>query len=89
MVRISVEVGQGAVRYRVVVQAESIRRAVQIVEEMNHDNDFRVVFPIEPETFFVKDPTATAGLIEQEVPAASVARHNFCLTLAEQNQVTL
>ena len=70
MVRISVEVEQGAVRYRVVVQAESIRRAVQIVEEMNQGNDFRVVFPIDPETFFVKDPTATAGLIEQEESAA-------------------
>lgn len=70
MVRISVEVGQGAVRYRVAVQAESIQRAVQIVEEMNQGNDFRVVFPIDPETFFVKDPTATAGLIEQEESAA-------------------
>ena len=70
MVRISVEVGQGAVRHRVAVQAESIRRAVQIVEGINHGNDFRVVFPIDPETFFVKDPTATAGLIEQEESAA-------------------
>jgi hypothetical protein len=70
MVRISVEVGQGAVRYRVAVQAESIRRAVQIVEGIHHGNDFRVVFPIDPETFFVKDPTATAGLIEQEESAA-------------------
>ena len=65
MVRITVEVGQGAVRYRVAVQAESIRRALEIVERVNPGSEFRVTFPIDPETFFVGDSAAMTGLIEQ------------------------
>ncbi len=68
MVRVTVEVGNGATRYRVAVQAESIRRALEIVEGLSPRSDFRVTFPIDPETFFVKDP-AEAGPIEREKPA--------------------
>ncbi len=70
MVRITVEASNGAARYRVAVQAESIRRALEIAEGLNPGSDFRVTFPIDPETFFVKDPTAKAGLIERENLAA-------------------
>jgi hypothetical protein len=70
MVRITVEVGAGATRYRVAVQAESIRRALKIAEGLNPDNDFKVMFPIDPETFFVRDPAATAGPVGREKPAA-------------------
>ncbi len=71
MVRITVEVGSGATRYRVAVQAETIRRALEIVEGVNPGRDFRVTFPIDPETFFVKDSTAmVVGPIEREKPAA-------------------
>lgn len=70
MVRITIEVGSGATRYKVAVQAESIRRALQIVEGLNPGSDFRVTFPIDPEAFFVEDPAATAGPIGREMPAA-------------------
>lgn len=70
MVRITIEASNGAARYRVAVQAESIRRALEIVEGLNPGRDFRVTFPIDPETFFVKDPAAKAGLIERENLAA-------------------
>ena len=70
MVRITVEVGNGPVRYRVAVQAESILRALDIVERLNPGGDFRVTFPLDPEAFFVKDPAATVGLIGQEKSAA-------------------
>ena len=70
MVRITVEVGNGAARYRVAVQAESIRRVLEIMEGIYPDGDFRVKFPIDPETFFVKDPAATAGPVERENRAA-------------------
>ncbi|MDQ3965803.1 MAG: hypothetical protein M3246_05015 [Actinomycetota bacterium] len=70
MVRITIEASNGAARYRVAVQAESIRRALEIVEGLNPGSDFRVTFPIDPETLFVKDPAAKAGLIERENLAA-------------------
>ncbi|HZY58048.1 MAG TPA: hypothetical protein VFE09_09675 [Rubrobacteraceae bacterium] len=70
MVRITIEASNGAARYRVAVQAESIRRALEIVEGLNPGSDFRVTFPIDPETFFVKDPAAKTRLIERENLAA-------------------
>jgi hypothetical protein len=69
VVRITVEVGKGAVRYRVAVQAESIRRALDIVERLNPGGDLRVTFPLDPETFFVEDPAAAVGLVGDK-PAA-------------------
>jgi hypothetical protein len=70
MVRITVEVGAGATRHRVAVQAESIRRALKIAEGLSPDGDFKVMFPIDPETFFVRDPAAAAGPVGREKPAA-------------------
>ena len=71
MVRITVEVGSGAIRYRVAVQAESIRRALEIAEGMNPGGEIKVTFPINPESFFVEEPTAVAGQIEQEKQSAA------------------
>jgi hypothetical protein len=70
MIRITIEIGRGATRYRVAVQAESIGRALEIVKGMSPDGNFRVTFPIDPEVYFVKDPAATAGLIGGEKLAA-------------------
>ena len=58
MVRISVEVGGGAARTRVMVQAESIGRALEIARRHNPDKECRVTFPLDPETFFIEDPAA-------------------------------
>ena len=55
MVRISIEVGSGAARFSVSVQAESIERALEIVERQNPGNDCKVRFPIDAEAFFVED----------------------------------
>jgi hypothetical protein len=71
VVRITVEVGSGAIRYRVAVQAESIRRALEIVEGVNPGRKIKVTFPINPESFFVEEPTAVAGQIEQEKQSAA------------------
>ena len=70
MVRISVEVKSGATRFRVAVQAESIRRALEIVQGQNPGRDIGVVFPIDPEMFFVGDRRAVGGPVEQEIAAA-------------------
>ncbi len=58
MVRISVEVSSGAARYRVMVQAESIERALEIAKRHNPGEECRVTFPLDPETFFVEEPVA-------------------------------
>ena len=67
MIRISVEVSQGAARFRVAVQAESIKRALEIVESQNPSCSAKVVFPIEPEEFYVEDTTVTAESLNREV----------------------
>ena len=67
MIRISVEVSRGAARFGVEVQAESIKRALEIVESQNPSCAAKVVFPIEPEEFFVGDATATAKPLDREV----------------------
>jgi hypothetical protein len=58
MVRISVEVGSGAARFRVMVQAENIERALEIARRYNPDKECRVTFPLDPEAFFIEDPVA-------------------------------
>ena len=65
MVRISVEVESGAARSTVVVQAESIERALEIARKHNTGSECRVTFPLDPETFFAEAPVATV-----EEPAA-------------------
>jgi hypothetical protein len=55
MVRILVQVSNGAARFRVMVQAESIERALEIVARQNPGKECEVTFPIDPETFFVED----------------------------------
>ena len=58
MIRISVQVSSGAARFRVMVQAESIERALEIVARQNPGKECEVTFPIDPETFFVEDAVA-------------------------------
>jgi hypothetical protein len=58
MIRISVEVSSGAARFKVAVEAESIERALEIVANQNPGKACEVTFPIDPQTFFVKDPVA-------------------------------
>ena len=70
MVRISVEVTSGATRFRVAVQAESIRRALEIVQGQNPGRDVGVLFPIDPETFFAGDRAAMSRTVGQEASAA-------------------
>jgi hypothetical protein len=64
MVRVSVEVSSGAARFRVTVQAESIERALEIAKRHNPGGECRVTFPLDPETFFVREPIAGAKAVE-------------------------
>jgi hypothetical protein len=53
MVKVLIEVSDGATRFSVAVRAESIRRAVDIVGRRYPGRDVRVNFPIDLEGFFV------------------------------------
>ncbi len=69
MIRISIEVRNGATWFRVGVQATSIQRAISLVGNVFHSaGDVRVVFPIDPEGFFVEDVLGAEGLIERAKP---------------------
>ena len=61
MIRVSVEVHEGAAPFRVAVQAESIGRAVDIIEGRHPGRDVRVVFPIDPDEFFLASAKKTDG----------------------------
>ena len=61
MIRISVRVSDGAARFGVAIQAESIERALEIVARQNPGRECEVVFPIDPETFFVDEAVDTVA----------------------------
>jgi hypothetical protein len=64
VIRVSIEVRNGATRLRVGVQASSIQRAISLVGNAFHSaGDLRVVFPIDPEGFFVEDDLRADGPI--------------------------
>jgi hypothetical protein len=73
MVKISIEVRNGATRIDAAVQAQSIQQAMSFVRGRYPNADVRVRFPIDPEGFLVKDPAARAGLIEGEQPGLRAA----------------
>lgn len=64
MVRISVEVSSGAACFRVSVQAQSIERAMEIVQRQNPGKDCELRFPIDAESFFAEeDNVAKVGVV--------------------------
>ena len=68
MVKVWIEVRSGAARFRVGIQESSIQRAVNVVEGLYSASDARVIFPIDPEGFFIEDPFAKEGLVEGDMP---------------------
>ena len=62
MVRVTVEVHDGALTYRVRVTAPSIERALEIVGEGKPGRRVRLLFPIDPEVFLV--PVASGARMQ-------------------------
>ena len=58
MIRVSLEVREGAALSRTTVQAESIREAASITRGRYPGRDVRVIFPIDAEDFFIEGPAA-------------------------------
>ena len=59
MIRVAMEVRDGATLLRETVSAESVRQAVSVMRERYPGRDVQVVFPISPEDFFLEDPEQT------------------------------
>ena len=55
MIRISIEVRSGTARFKVSAQAESIEGALEMARRYNPAKECKVVFPIDPEGYFVED----------------------------------
>ena len=61
MLRVFVDVHEEAAPLRVEVRAESISQAVGSIEERHPGRKVQVVFPIDPEEFFVGGPQDTGA----------------------------
>ena len=67
MVKVSIEVHNGGAHFNVAVRAQSIEQAANVVRGVYRDCDeVRVKFPIDPEEFFVNEPTPGAGIVGVE-----------------------
>jgi hypothetical protein len=66
MVRVSIEVHDGAARFGVAVQTENIQRALNLASARYPHGGVRIRFPIDPEGFFVEESTARAGVVGLE-----------------------
>jgi hypothetical protein len=63
MIRISIEVKSGTARFNVASQAESIEEALEIAKGYNSGKECKVVFPIDPEAFFINDDLGGGGVV--------------------------
>jgi hypothetical protein len=52
--KIAIEVRSGATRFKVALVAESIEVALELAKRYNPGKECKVVFPIDPENFFVR-----------------------------------
>jgi hypothetical protein len=68
MVKVSIEVRSEAARFCVLVEAESIERAVSLVAARYPGGNCGVKFPIDPEDYFVKEPAARPEVVGVEQP---------------------
>jgi hypothetical protein len=63
MIKISIEVKSGTARFNVASQAESIEEALEIAKGYNSGKECKVVFPIDPEAFFINDDLGGGGVV--------------------------
>ena len=71
MFQVLLEVYSGALPFIVSVRAESLLRAVDVTKDSYPGSDVRVVFPIDPEEFFVKEvDTPGAAVLDAQAPVS-------------------
>jgi hypothetical protein len=66
VIRVLIDVRNGATRSGVVAQARSLPEEASVAAAAYPNADIRVTFPIDPEAFFVGDPAARAGIVSVE-----------------------
>jgi hypothetical protein len=66
MVKVAIEVRSGTARFEVAVRANSIREALSLAGRIYPGGEVGALFPLEPEGFFAREPTARAGTVETE-----------------------
>jgi hypothetical protein len=71
MIRVSMEVREGTALSTATVEAESIHEAVNITRRRYPGRDVRVMFPIDPEDFFIEGPAEGNGRRRLSVVAAA------------------
>ena len=72
MIKVSMEIGEGATLSRATVQAESIREAVSITRGRYPGRDVRVIFPTDAENFFIEGPAEEYGWARLSVGRSSI-----------------
>jgi hypothetical protein len=68
MIRVSVEVCSGSSSFRAAVWAKDIEQALSLTRACYPGGEAKVVFPIEPEDFFVKELVLSSGMVHPEMP---------------------
>jgi hypothetical protein len=71
MIRVALEICSGAASFRAAVCAESIERAVSLVGVRYPGAETTVIFPIEPEAFFVEGPVLVPDTVQPETLEAA------------------
>lgn len=72
MVRVSVEVCSGSTSFRATVWAEDIEQALHLARACYPRTEVNVIFPIEPEVFFVDKDDRLSGVVRAEMPEEAV-----------------
>jgi hypothetical protein len=68
MIKVSIDVKSGGAKFKVAVKAESIEGALEAAKRHSPGQECKVVFPIDPEVFFVGDEIGKGGVVGK--PAA-------------------
>jgi hypothetical protein len=87
MIRVFVEVHEEVAPRRVEVRAESISQAVRTIEAVHPDRTVQVVFPIDPEEFFIEDSRdAEAGHDRGGTPVRDTLRDAYLRRRGSSNK---
>ena len=77
MIKVSMEVREGATLSSATVEAESIREAVSITRGRYPGRDVRVIFPIDAEDFFIEDSVEGNGWARLSGERSSIGKRKL------------
>jgi hypothetical protein len=68
MIKVSVQVCSGSVSFKAAVWADGIEKALSLARTRYPGTEVRVIFPIEPESFFVTETVSSSRVVRPEMP---------------------